>query len=134
MCRRSGYLSGWDGVVGQVSDEAAAAGASSQAVDGMTQALASVQQQIQGVAGTSLGEGFQLVYLVAAIAAALSAVLTLFISARSAAPVRRLRPLPSRLPLPPLPLPPLSRPHKPLLQKRAHHEHTHRIRHRYLGR
>jgi MFS family permease len=82
-----GYLSGWDGVVGQVSDEAAAAGASSQAVDGMTQALASVQQQIQGVAGTSLGEGFQLVYLVAAIAAALSAVLTLFISARSAAPV-----------------------------------------------
>ncbi|SDX34168.1 Major Facilitator Superfamily protein [Arthrobacter sp. cf158] len=81
-----GYLSGWDGVVGQASGEAAAAGASGQAVDGMTQALASVQQQIQGVAGTSLGEGFHVVYLVAAIAATVSALLTVFISSKSAAP------------------------------------------------
>jgi MFS family permease len=81
-----GYLSGWDGVIAQVSGEAAAGGASSQAVEGMTQALTAAQQQIQGVAGTSLGEGFQMVYLVAAIAAAISAVLTLFISSRSAAP------------------------------------------------
>ncbi len=80
------YLSGWDGVIARVSGEATAGGASSQSVEGMTQALTAAQQQIQGVAGTALGEGFQLVYLVAAIAAAISALLTLFISSRSAAP------------------------------------------------
>ncbi|WCI07757.1 hypothetical protein PJ267_13610 [Arthrobacter sp. OVS8] len=52
----------------------------------MVQALTAAQQQIQGVAGASLGQGFQMVYLVAAIAAAASAILTLFISARSSAP------------------------------------------------
>jgi len=52
----------------------------------MAKALASVQPQIQGVAGTSLGQGFQAVYLAAGIAAVLSAVLTLFISSRSSAP------------------------------------------------
>lgn len=81
-----GYLSGWDGVIAQFSGQAAASGAPAQAVDGMVQALGSAQQQIQGAAGTSLGQGFQAVYLAAGIAAALSAVLTLFISARSTAP------------------------------------------------
>jgi len=81
-----GYLSGWDGVIAQFSGQAAAGGAPAQAVDGMVKALGSAQQQIQGVAGTSLGQGFQAVYLAAGIAATLSAILTLFISARSSAP------------------------------------------------
>ena len=81
-----GYLSGWDGVVAQFSGQAAAGGAPAQAVDGMAKALASVQPQIQGVAGTSLGQGFQAVYVAAGIAAVLSAALTLFISSRSPAP------------------------------------------------
>ena len=80
-----GFLSGWDGVIAQFVGEAQASGASSQAVDGMTQALASAQQQIQGAAGSSLGQGFQMVYLVAGIAATASAFLTLFISGRSSA-------------------------------------------------
>ena len=81
-----GYLSGWDGVIAQFSGQATAGGAPAQAVDGMVKALTSAQPQIQGVAGTSLGQGFQTVYLAAGIAAILSAVLTLFISARSSAP------------------------------------------------
>lgn len=81
-----GYLSGWDGVIAQFSGQALAGGAPAPAVDGMVQALTAAQQQIQGVAGASLGQGFQMVYLVAAIAAAASAILTLFISARSSAP------------------------------------------------
>jgi MFS family permease len=81
-----GFLSGWDGVIAQFSGQAAAGGAPAQAVDGMVQALGTAKQQIQGAAGTSLGHGFQTVYLAAGIAATLSAVLTLFISARSSAP------------------------------------------------
>jgi MFS family permease len=81
-----GFLSGWDGVIAQFAGQATAGGAPAQAVDGMVQALASAQPRIQGVAGTSLGQGFQAVYFAAGIAAALSAVLTLFISARSSAP------------------------------------------------
>jgi MFS family permease len=81
-----GYLSGWDGVIAQFTGQATAGGAHAQAVDGMVKALTSAQPQIQGVAGTSLGQGFQAVYLAAGIAAILSAVLTLFISARSSAP------------------------------------------------
>ncbi|WP_461173912.1 MFS transporter [Arthrobacter sp. Z1-9] len=81
-----GFLSGWDGVIAQFSGQATAGGAPAQAVDGMVQALNAAQPQIQGVAGTSLGQGFQAVYLAAGIAAVLSAVLTLFISARSSAP------------------------------------------------
>lgn len=81
-----GYLSGWDGVIAQFTGQATASGAPAQAVDGMVKALTSAQPQIQGVAGTSLGQGFQAVYLAAGIAAILSAVLTLFISARSSAP------------------------------------------------
>ena len=81
-----GYLSGWDGVIAQFSGQALAGGAPAPAVDGMVQALTAAQQQIQGVAGASLGQGFQMVYLVAAIAATASAILTLFISARSSAP------------------------------------------------
>ncbi|GGH98203.1 MFS transporter [Arthrobacter liuii] len=81
-----GFLSGWDGVIAQFTGQAAAGGAPAQAVDGMAKALGSAQQQIQGVAGTSLGQGFQAVYLAAGIAATLSAILTLFISARSSAP------------------------------------------------
>ncbi|MFE4833384.1 MFS transporter [Arthrobacter sp. NPDC056691] len=81
-----GYLSGWDAVVAQFTGQAAATGAPAQAVNGMVSALTSAQQQIQGAAGTSLGQGFQTVYLAAGIAATLSALLTLFISARSSAP------------------------------------------------
>ncbi|UKA60736.1 MFS transporter [Arthrobacter sp. FW306-2-2C-D06B] len=81
-----GFLSGWDGVVAQFSGQAAAGGAPAQAVDGMVKALTAAKPHIQGVAGTSLGQGFQTVYLCAGIAATLSAVLTLFISARSSAP------------------------------------------------
>jgi MFS family permease len=81
-----GFLSGWDGVIAQFTGQATAGGAPAQAVDGMVKALASAQPQIQGVAGTSLGQGFQAVYFAAGIAAALSAVLTLFISTRSSAP------------------------------------------------
>ena len=81
-----GYLSGWEGVIAQFSGQAAAGGAPAQAVDGMVKALTSVQPQIQGVAGTSLGQGFQTVYFVAGVAAVLSAGLTLFISSRSSAP------------------------------------------------
>jgi MFS family permease len=81
-----GYLSGWEGVIAQFSGQAAAGGAPAQAVDGMVKALAAAQPQIQGVAGTSLGQGFQAVYVAAGLAATLSAILTLFISARSSAP------------------------------------------------
>ncbi|GAA5197846.1 MFS transporter [Arthrobacter gyeryongensis] len=81
-----GFLSGWDGVVAQFSGQAAAGGAPAQAVDGMVKALTAAKPRIQGVAGTSLGQGFQTVYLSAGIAATLSAVLTLFISARSSGP------------------------------------------------
>jgi hypothetical protein len=81
-----GYLSGWDGVIAQFTGQATAGGAPAQAVDGMVKALTSAQPQIQGVAGTSLGHGFQTVYLAAGIAATLSAILTLFISTRSSAP------------------------------------------------
>lgn len=81
-----GFLSGWDGVIAQFSGQALAGGAPQQAVTGMVSALDATQQQIQGAAGTSLGQGFQLVYLVAAIAATASALLTLFISGRGTAP------------------------------------------------
>ena len=81
-----GFLSGWPDVVTQVTGQAQAGGAPSAAVDGMVQSLASSQQQIQGAAGSSLGRGFQAVYLTAGIAAAVSAVLTLFISGRPSAP------------------------------------------------
>ncbi|MGD6980345.1 MFS transporter [Citricoccus zhacaiensis] len=81
-----GYLSGWDGVIAEFSGQASAAGAPAPAVEGMVQSLNTAQPQIQGAAGTSLGQGFQAVYLTAGIAAALSALLTLFISARSSAP------------------------------------------------
>ena len=81
-----GFLSGWDGIVAQFSGQAAGGGAPAPAVDGMVKALAAAKPRIQGVAGTSLGEGFQTVYLCAGVAATLSAVLTLFISARSSAP------------------------------------------------
>lgn len=82
-----GFLSGWDGVIAQFSGQASAGGAPAPAVDGMVQALNAAQPQIQGVAGSSLGQGFQAVYLTAGIAAILSAILTLFISARSSAPM-----------------------------------------------
>jgi MFS family permease len=77
-----GFLSGWEGVVAQFSAETLASGAPQQAVDGAVAALNSSQGAIQGSAGVSLGSGFQVVYLVAAIAATVSAVLTLFISGR----------------------------------------------------
>jgi hypothetical protein len=81
-----GFLSGWEGVIAQFSGQATASGAPVQAVEGMVQAINAAQPQIQGVAGTSLGQGFQAVYLTAGIAAVLSAVLTLFISAQTTAP------------------------------------------------
>ena len=59
-----------------------ASGASPQAVDGAVNALSTAQGAIQGSAGTALGAGFHTVYLVAAVAAAASAVLTVFISGK----------------------------------------------------
>lgn len=81
-----GYLSGWQDVITSFTGQVQAGGAPPAAVDGMVQSLTSAQQQIQGAAGTSLGQGFQAVYLTAGIAALVSAVLTLFISGRSSAP------------------------------------------------
>jgi MFS family permease len=81
-----GFLSGWDGVIAQFTGQALAGGAPQPAVDGMVSALTSARPQIQGVAGTSLGQGFQLVYLVAGVAATASALLTLFITGRVSAP------------------------------------------------
>lgn len=79
-----GFLSGWDGVVAQFSGELLASGAPQQSVDGAVAALTGAQGAIQGAAGSSLGSGFQLVYLVAGIAATVSAALTLFITGRKA--------------------------------------------------
>lgn len=77
-----GFLSGWDGVWAQFSGEMLASGAPQTAVDGVTAALTGAQGAIQGSAGSALGAGFQAVYLTAAIAATVSAVLTLFITGR----------------------------------------------------
>jgi hypothetical protein len=77
-----GFLSGWDAVLAQFSGEMLASGATQQAIDGAINALSSAQGAIQGSAGTALGAGFQTVYLVAAIAATASAVLTVFISSK----------------------------------------------------
>jgi MFS family permease len=79
-----GFLSGWEGVIAQFSAETLASGAPQQAVDGAVAALTGSQGAIQGSAGVSLGSGFQLVYLIAGIAATASAVLTLFISGKKA--------------------------------------------------
>lgn len=77
-----GFLSGWDGIVAQFSGQMLASGAPQQNVDGAVAALTASQGAIQGSAGVSLGSGFQLVYLTAAISATVSAVLTLFISGK----------------------------------------------------
>ncbi|HEV7167574.1 MAG TPA: MFS transporter [Micrococcaceae bacterium] len=77
-----GFLSGWEGVIGQFSTQTQASGAPQQAIDAAVAALRHSQGAIQGSAGASLGSGFQLVYLIAGIAAMASAVLTLFISGR----------------------------------------------------
>jgi MFS family permease len=77
-----GFLSGWEGVIAQFSAETLASGAPQQAVDGAVSALTDSRAAIQGSAGASLGAGFQQVYLIAAIAATVSAVLTLFISGK----------------------------------------------------
>ncbi len=77
-----GFLSGWEGVIAQFSAETLASGAPQQAVDGAVAALTGSQGAIQGSAGVSLGSGFQLVYLIAGIAATASAFLTLFISGK----------------------------------------------------
>ncbi|QAY59776.1 MFS transporter [Microbacterium protaetiae] len=74
------WLSGWDGVIGQFSGQALAGGAPPATVDGLVASLQGARAQLSGAAGTSLGSGFQTVYLVAGISAAVSAVLTLFIS------------------------------------------------------
>ena len=77
------FLSGWPDVIAGFSGQAAASGAPQAAVDGMVQALNSAQPAIQGAAGSSLGQGFQTVYLVAGITATVSALLTLFVPGRS---------------------------------------------------
>jgi MFS family permease len=83
-----GFLSGWEGVIAQFSAQTHASGAPQQAVDAAVAALTGSRGAIQGSAGVSLGSGFRLVYLVAAVAATASAVLTLFISGkRTNAPV-----------------------------------------------
>nr|WP_274636719.1 MFS transporter [Microbacterium bovistercoris] len=78
------WLSGWDGVVGQFAAQLGASGAPQATVDGAIAALSGSQGDIMGLAGASLGSGFQVVYLVAAIAATASAVLTLFIPSNRA--------------------------------------------------
>lgn len=83
-----GFLSGWEGVIAQFSGEMLASGAPQQAVDGAAAAIGEAKGAIQGSAGVALGSGFQLVYLIAGIAATASAVLTLFISGkRTDAPI-----------------------------------------------
>ncbi len=77
-----GFLTNWEGLIAQFSTETLSSGASQQAVDGAVSALNGSKAAIQGSAGTSLGSGFQVVYLVAAIAATGSAILTLFISGK----------------------------------------------------
>lgn len=77
-----GFLSSWDGVIAQFSGEMLASGAPQSAVDGAVASLTDAQGAIQGSAGVSLGSGFQSVYLVAGVAATVSAVLTLFISGK----------------------------------------------------
>lgn len=77
------FLSGWPDVVSTFSGSALAGGAPPEAVDGMVRSLTEAQPQLQAAAGSSLGEGFQAVYLTAGIAAAVSALFTLFIPARS---------------------------------------------------
>ena len=77
-----GFLSGWDGIIAQFSGGMLASGVPQPDVDGAVAALTASQGAIQGAAGVSLGSGFQLVYLTAAISATISAVLTLFISGK----------------------------------------------------
>jgi hypothetical protein len=60
-----------------------ASGAPQAAVDGAVSALTHAQGNVMGLAGASLGSGFQVVYRVAAIAATVSALLTLFIPSRN---------------------------------------------------
>lgn len=82
------WLSGWEGVLAQFSGEMSASGAPQQAVDAAVSSLRDSQSEIMGVAGATLGSGFNVVYLVGAIAATASACLTLFIPSRKAdAPV-----------------------------------------------
>ena len=73
------WLSGWDSVVGQFGQQIADSGAPQAAVAGAVDTLTAAQAEVMGLAGSSLGAGFQVVYLVAAIAATASAILTLFI-------------------------------------------------------
>jgi MFS family permease len=84
-----GWLSSWDGVIGQFSGQALASGAPQQAVTGMAAALnnPATKGAIQGVADSSLGSGFGSVYLIAGIAATVCAALTLFIGRTGDAPV-----------------------------------------------
>ncbi|KQV06676.1 MFS transporter [Leifsonia sp. Root112D2] len=79
-----GFLSGWEGVIAQFSAGMHAGGAPQQAIDAAAAALAQSKGSIQGAAGVSLGSGFQMVYMIAGIAATASAALTLFISGRKA--------------------------------------------------
>ncbi|UPO76498.1 MFS transporter [Arthrobacter sp. Helios] len=77
------FLSGWPDIIAGFTGQALASGAPQTAVDGMVQALNAAQPGIQGAAGSSLGQGFQTVYLVAGITATVSAFLTLFVPGRS---------------------------------------------------
>jgi len=78
------WLSGWEGVLAQFAGEMGAAGAPQQAVDAAVASLRDSQGDIMGIAGSTLGSGFNVVYLVAAVAATASACLTLFIPSRNA--------------------------------------------------
>ncbi|MEQ6896324.1 MFS transporter [Microbacterium sp. KR10-403] len=82
------WLSGWDGVVATFMGQLTASGAPQATIDGAVSALTASQGDIMGLAGASLGSGFQVVYLVGGIAATVSAVLTLFMPGKKAdAPV-----------------------------------------------
>lgn len=77
------WLSGWDGVVGQLTAHLTASGAPQAAVTSAVHALQGAQAQIMGLAGATLGSGFQVVYLIAAVAATVSAALTLFMPGKT---------------------------------------------------
>ncbi|MEX0427224.1 MFS transporter [Nocardioides sp. DS6] len=84
-----GWLSGWDGVIGQFSAQVSASGAPQASVNGLVATLndPATKGAIQGAADAALGSGFGTVYLIAGIAATVCAVLTLLIGERSNVPV-----------------------------------------------
>lgn len=82
-----GWLSGFENVIAQFSGEMIASGAPEAAVNTAVDALRVARPEIMGVAGSSLGGGFSVVYLVGGIAALGSAMLTLCMPTKTQTPV-----------------------------------------------